>query len=215
MKTDITNSKNILERQKRIQQNKDTESPIIEELNKAGFSIHWISDLHYIGSKYYGALPILAKWLPLIDNTDVKESIVRVLSIPWATSSIANFLLQEFVNTANDIETLKWAIANALSIISDKTTLEPIIKLVKDKNHGHARQMLTIALGNIRDIRAEPVLIDLLDDEVCVGHALISLRKLKSKRALSKIAQLTEHSNPWIRKEAKKTILTLTKTSKG
>jgi HEAT repeat protein len=57
------------------------------------------------------------------------------------------------------------------------------------------------------------VLIDLLDDDEVVGHAIIALGKLKSKKAYPAIERFATHPKAWIRKEAKKALARIEKSS--
>jgi HEAT repeat protein len=66
--------------------------------------------------------------------------------------------------------------------------------------------MLAIALGNIKDSRAEQVLIPLLRDEEIAGHAIIALGKVGSRNACSAIESFLNHSVAWVRQEARKAL---------
>jgi len=154
------------QRQQVIEINRQASLPILVELAWAGFSLNSISDLYSERLNYRDAIPILLRWLPRVDNLDVKEAIVRALSVPWAKPSAASALIEEF-RKANDPRgaSIKWAIANALSIVADDSVFTEIVELVQDKGNGKAREMLAIALGNMKDSNAVRVLIDLLDDD--------------------------------------------------
>ena len=45
----------------------------------------------------------------------------------------------------------KWAIGAALWVVADDGVFEQVVELVQDKRHGKAREMLAVALGNMRD----------------------------------------------------------------
>ncbi len=182
-------------------------APVIADLAKAGFNVKWVSDLYYSRLNYKGAIPVLLKWLPQIDNLDVKESIIRALSVPWAKPKAAPALIAEFDKLPGPSNTgIKWAIGNALSIVADDSVFTEIVNLVSDRQHGQAREMLALSLGNMRDPRAQDVLIDLLDDEEVAGHAIMALGKLKSKKAYPKIEGFLDHPKAWVRKEAKRAL---------
>jgi hypothetical protein len=214
MKPNITLSPKEVERKKQMLLNYEASSPIINDLVQAGFNIERISDLFNQSLNYQDAIPILIFWLPKTDNIHVKESIVRALSVPWAKPMATKVLIDEFSKANPNAIAYKWAVANAISIVADDTSINCIVNLVKDKSHGKAREMLTLALGNMNDPYAEEVLLELLDDDICTGYAIKVLVKLRSTRSLSKINELTNHPIPWVRKEAKKAILILSRSIK-
>lgn len=182
------------------------EEPIINELSKIGFSISTVMDLLNSKKNYKSAIPILLNWLPKVENPYLKESIVRVLSVPWARGTIApHLMINEYRKAPND-SSLKWAIGNAISIIADESILEDIFELINDKSNGNAREMLVVSLGRMKLSQVESLLISLLHDEDLIGYSLIALRKLKSTNALPIVKSLESHPRTWVRNEAKKYI---------
>jgi hypothetical protein len=194
-------------RKELIKKNERAAAPVVSELIQTGFQIEGISDLFNKRYNYRYAIPILMKWLPRVENIYIKEEIVRALSVKWAKPDAGPLLVDEF-RKADDATSgaLKWAIANALSVVADESVMDDILELVQDRRHGSARQMLAIALGNIGDKRAEDMLIDMLDDEEVAGHAIMGLGKLKSKKARLKIEPFLLHTKTWVRREAKKAL---------
>jgi HEAT repeat protein len=184
-------------------------APLTAELLSAGFSVESLDALAR-SDKYRDAFPILVKWLPKITDLRVKESIVRALSVSWAKPYAVKALIAEFRKTPDSANRgLKWAIGNALEVLAGDEIFEDIVKLVQDKRHGIARQMLVMALGKMKNPNAVDVLIGLLGDDDVVGHALSSLKKLNAKRAYTHIIRLTNHPNSWVRKVAKQTLVRL------
>lgn len=194
-----------------IRNNREDAAPIINELLLAGIKVEWIADLYNKKINYKDSIQILINWLPRINNVKVKEDIVRALAVPWAKSIAVKVLISEFKNADADSFSLKWAIANTLSVVADDDAVGSIIEVIKDSSHGKSREMLVVALGNTKQKRAEDTLINLLKDEQLVGHALIGIRKLKSKKAYPHIGQFTNHETTWIRNEAKRAIAAIEK----
>jgi HEAT repeat protein len=191
-------------RQKRIEENNKVSKPIIVELSGIGFDVESISDLYNNHLFYISAIPLLLRWLPIIENHDVKEEIIRALSVPWAKGTNAqNLLVDEFRKSSLD-PLYQWAVGNGLSIIADQDILNDIIEMIQNKSYGKSREMLVLALGNIESPEAEQLLLELLNDEDLVGYSVMALGMLKSKKAYPMIEKLTSHPKPWIRKEAKK-----------
>ena len=202
------------QRQRIIAINRQASAPLLTDLAQAGFDLEWVSDLYSKKLNYKDAIPVLLQWLPRIENLDVKEDIVRALSVPWAKPVATRTLVSEFRKMQNESNTgIKWAIANALSVVADDSVFTEIVDLVGDPRHGKAREMLAFSLGNMKDPRSQDVLISLLDDDEVAGHAIVALGKLKSKKAYSAIKRFLTHPKTWIRKEAKKALARIDKSS--
>lgn len=178
--------------------------PVLKELGARGYRINTIGELVQGNTPYRSAVPILLHWLPRISDPQVKEDIVRTLSVPWAKPTAAPALIEEFRKA--DSAALQWAIANALAVVADDSVFEDLVRLVQDTGFGKAREMLALALGNMQDPRVVAVLMGLLADEQVVGHAVIALGKLRAHAARSRLEELTRHPTAWVRKEAKKAL---------
>lgn len=189
-------------------------APVLADLLQNGFAVNSIADLYAKKVDYKEAIPILLRWLPRVSNSAVKQSIVRALSVRWARPVAAAPLIKEF-STVSDPkgDGIKWAIANALSVVADDSVVESIVSLVRDKQHGKSREMLTLALANMRCETVLPALSDLLEDEQVAGHAVIALGKLKVKSARTLIEPFLQHRKAWIRKEARKSLTKIDKES--
>jgi hypothetical protein len=145
--------------EERMQQFALAAAPMMEELRKAGYDVRdspydLIDLFRRTRIPYTSAVPILVKWLPRVSRSDVKEGIVRALSVPWAKEA-ALPLLQEFRESpaATGGSGVKWAIGNALEVIADDTMFSDISSLVRDKRHGRDREMLVLALAKMKDTR--------------------------------------------------------------
>lgn len=199
-------------RQQIITANREASKPVLAELSQAGLEVEWISDLYNRGVDYRRAIPILLRWLPCVENPAVKEAIVRALSVPWAKHTKApTLLVEEFRRSKSDFG-LNWAIGNALSVVADDDVLNDIVGLIRDKRYGKAREMLVVALGNMKTPDVKNTLIDLLEDEDLAGYAIMALSKLKTKEARPAIERFLNHPKSWVRKEAKKALVKIDKT---
>jgi hypothetical protein len=178
--------------------------PVLRELGAKGFPVSTIGELRQSKAEYRAAVPILLHWLSRVSDPQVKEDIVRTLSVPWAKPDAAPALIEEFRKAES--EGIRWAIANGLEVTADDTVFGELARLVQDKGYGRAREMLVLALGNMQDPCAVTVLMALLDDEQMVGHAIMSLGKLKAPTARVRLKELTLHPTAWVRKEAKKAL---------
>ena len=115
-------------------------------------------------------------------------------------------LVDEFRSAPQSQNSYKWAVANGLAVVASDDAFEAIAELVQDRRHGTSRQMLAVALGNMRNPHAPGVLMELLKDEEVNGHAIIGLGKLRATAARIYIEPFLKHGKSWIRNEAKKAI---------
>jgi HEAT repeats len=185
--------------------------PIIDELKQIGLSFDSLDALRRSGTTYKVAIPVLLKWLPVVTDVHAKESIVRTLSVPWAKPVAAAPLIAEFQRIADSTSGLKWVIGNALAVTADESVLDAITALVRDRQNGKAREMLVIALGNMKGPHVVDLLVELLRDDEVAGHALVALGKQRAQAARPFIEQFLNHPKAWVRSEAKKAIAKLNK----
>ena len=186
-------------------------APVVEALCGAGFVVESVADLFNKKMDYRGAIPILVEWLPRVANPNVKESIVRALSVKWARPA-APLLMAEF-ERADDLTGvgLRWAIGNALEVLANDEIADGMIKVATDRRYGRAREMVVVGLGKLKDARVTDVLLGLLADDEVVGHAVMALGKLRVVTARSRIERFLDHPKPWVRKEAKKALARIDK----
>jgi HEAT repeat protein len=186
---------------------------LLGELAEAGFPVGSLTELRTSGQRYRAAVPVLLRWLPLVSDRNLKEDLVRALSVPWARPVAARPLLDEFdrVEMSDDPTGtgLRWAIGNALSIVADDSVFDELVRIVENRAFGKARQMVVIALGRSKRREAVPVLIGLLDDDDVSGHAVKALAKLRSHDARPALERMVNDPRSWVRKEAQKALAKL------
>jgi len=189
-----------------VTQNRADSASIMRDLAEDGFIYESLRDLRVSRIPYRAAVPTLMKWLRRTSNYDIKEEIVRALSVPWAGPEAMQHLVDEFRSAPQSQNSYKWAVANGLAVVASDDAFEAIAELVQDRRHGTSRQMLAVALGNMRNPHAPGVLMELLKDEEVNGHAIIGLGKLRATAARIYIEPFLKHGKSWIRNEAKKAI---------
>ena len=200
------------DRDAKIAASRRAAAPVLAELAQHGFQLEWVSDLFNKRLDYRRIIPILVKWLPLVNDRAVKSDIASALSTKWARPMATRTLIEEFKRAPETEELgLKWTLANALSEVADDTVFEEIAQLACEKRHGRAREMLAVALGNMKSPRAVKVLINLLDDEQVYGHALMALRKLAPVEAKDAVEQFVNHPKTWVRNEARRALAKIEK----
>ena len=182
-------------------------APVLADLAAAGFPVESVADLFNLKINYKRAIPVLLSWLPKVSDPAVKEDIIRAVSVEWARPAAARLLIREFDKPENATDaSLLWAIGNALAVVADDSVFNEIVRLITDRRLGKAREMLALALGNMKDPRASQILVDLLQDEEVAGHAVMALGNVKAKHARPAVERLLTHPKEWVRKEARKAL---------
>jgi len=180
---------------------------VLDDLRKIGIDVASLDELRTGGRIYAAAIPLLVSWLGKVDDDRVKEALVRTLSVPWASEEAEGPLIDLYLSLdTNKSHSLKWAIGNALSVISTGKYLDQLLEIVLDKRHGTTRQMIILGLANVFDDRSEGVLIDLLTDPEVAGHAIMALGKCGREKAAARLKPLSKYTTPWVRAEAKKAL---------
>lgn len=184
---------------------------VAAELQKAGIKVNGVYDLVNTRRSYKEVIPLLVRLLPSVKDDRIKEGVVRALAVKEAVGEhVSRAMIREFEAISPSAppseQALKWAIANTLSVVARDSVFEEIAALARDKQHGKAREMLAVALGNMKDPRAIDALVELLNDDEVAGHALIALGKLKAVKAKPAIERFLDHPKPWVRKEAERAL---------
>ncbi len=195
--------------------------PLLAELAQAGYRVKQISDLVNTRPKinYRTAVPILLRWLPKIQETHIKESIIRALAVPWDKQVVLPVLVAEFEREPpppegeEDPTSYRWTVGDALSYNADDRILDDVIRLALDRRYGQSRQMLGLALGRMKDPRAVDALIALLDDPGMVGYAAMGLNRARAARARPYLEPVLNHKERWIRTEAQRAIAKIDKAA--
>jgi HEAT repeat protein len=178
-----------------------------EELSKVGVLVNDIWDLVNTRLPYPSAVPVLLDFLKKgIDDSHMKEGVVRALAVKEAIGKASEILISEYNRISKDEIFVRWAIGNTIYTTITKDDIDSILAIVQDKTNGMSRQMFVAALGKVKSEKAENVLINSLDDDDVVPHALGALGRMKSKKAKDKISALTNHSRTLVRKEALKAL---------
>lgn len=184
---------------------------IAAELRAVGIKVDGVYDLVNSRRSYKEAIPVLVELLPTVQDTRIKEGVVRALAVKEAVGEdVARAMIREFEAidpSGPPVEQgLKWAIANTLSVVARDPVFEEVAALARDQRHGKAREMLAEALARMKDPRAVEVLVELLDDDEVVGHAVVALGKLKARAARPAIERFLDNPKAWIRKEAERAL---------
>ncbi|WP_185218131.1 hypothetical protein [Sphingobacterium mizutaii] len=153
---------------------------LIDELADLGIKINSIWDLVNSKSKYPKAIPVLMKYLPLVNYVRNKEGIVRALTVPEAKGLVVQLLVKEYMQLPIDKENLRWVIGNAVNATITESEVANIFPIVLNKENGLSRQMFVTALGKIKTDNVKNVLLQLSndDDKVIRDEAKKALKKV-------------------------------------
>jgi HEAT repeat protein len=176
---------------------------LLNDIRSKGVEISSINDLIKMDMSFKDLVPILLKHIQEIDDESDKQFLVRCLGVKGYTEATEQ-LITEFHKSENP--SYKWAIGNTLSIIQDRKHVHELIEIVKTKQHGRARQMIVIALGKMKVREAIPFLIELLSDEVVVGHVISALGYYKDPIVIQYLEPFKNHKVWWVKNEASKVI---------
>jgi len=181
---------------------------LLQEIREKGIEINNIDDLKKIDMSYSDIVPIILKYLLDIEDESDKDFLVRCLGVKgFRDASIP--LINEFYKSHNLF--YKWAIGNSLAIIQDDTIIDELVKIALEKEHGIARQMIVHGLGYFKEENVKLSLIELLDDEEVVGHAIFALSQTGDYSLIKYIRPFEDCKVNWIKKEASKAISRLNK----
>jgi hypothetical protein len=172
-------SERALERRRNRETYTRAAAPILKELSALGFDVQSIGDLRRRYDSYPSAIPTLVKWLPEVEDTYVKEDIVRTLWVPWAGREAARALLAEFEVADDDSRPgLRWVIGDALATVAGDEEFESVAQLARDRRFGSAREMLIDVLGKMQSPEARSVLRELSNDPEVADYARAALTAL-------------------------------------
>jgi hypothetical protein len=197
----------------RVNSTRVAAAPILPELDGLGYKLETLAQLRHLGRPWKSALPVLLRWLPLVEDKDIQEEIVRSLSVPWIGNQATQRLI-DLIRVAPSSSSLAWAIGNALSIVDVSGFEDQIISLCLDSKYSTARQMLVMSLPRFKDTQAENAALQLLNDEAVQMHAIIALGKMRSRRALPKLDVLLNDKKAPIRRVARKAIASISASEK-
>jgi HEAT repeat protein len=186
---------------------------VVSAIRQKGLVISSVWDLVHTADDHPDVVPVLVTMLSQTSDYDVKEGIVRALSLkafrPLAFEALISAIEDLFDDMSPAADTLKWAIGNALSAQATKPDGESLTSLLQREEAGGARQMIALAIGRIKHRAAIPVLIRLLKDPEVAGHAASALGKMNAHEAEVALRELAQRSKDYAKREAKKALARL------
>lgn len=179
-----------------------------EELLDAGIKVNTINDFLKTKDSYPEAIPVLIKHLFGNYRERVLETIIRALTVKEAKGKANKDLIRLYHEIPKERNNLRWSIGNAFVVIITKNDLEEVVKIIQDTSNGTSRHRFIEALGKIKSDRVENILIDLLNDSQyeIVANTILTLGKMKSKKAKDKIILFLDSRNKLIKENAVKAL---------
>ena len=114
---------------------------------------HSVWDLVNSKESYSAAIPILLKHLRRPYHPVIRDGIARALTVPETRGATAREILETLKREEKKEQTdglprgdVRWALANALTIVGDESMAEEIKSLIADSNYADVYNRLTDAL---------------------------------------------------------------------
>src|SRR5882672_7894730 len=99
------------------------EAPLIEALRQAGYEVTSVWDLVNSDQPYPGAIPVLCEFFKGSCHPVLREGIVRALTVPESRGVATTNLLTALMRSGErESPSVRWALANALTVVADKST---------------------------------------------------------------------------------------------
>jgi hypothetical protein len=155
------------------------EASMVDALRKVGITVKSVWDLVNSGAEYPKAIPVLVSHLMKTEYDPLtREGIARALTTTAAKKLAWDALVSAFQKEREKSSTsVKWPLANALAFHFDRSKVDMVADLVRDKRHGENRVALIEALARVRDPRVPLLLSELVDDPEVSSYAEQALRR--------------------------------------
>jgi hypothetical protein len=189
-----------------------TDRELVLELHEVGVSARSVWDLVNTDQPYGPAIPVLVSWLRSLRGVDVSqreyrglyEGVVRALTIKEARPLAAPpLLLEDFWRIDDD--SIRWTVGNALGVLADRSMVDDLLEIVRERRFGASRQMVVSALGRVGKGRPDVVdtLVDLLADDDLRLHGTAALGRLGATVARPRVEDLLHDDRAAVRKAAR------------
>ncbi len=152
------------------------EAPLVEELRKAGVSVGSVWDLVNTTNTHAQSLPVLLDHLQRSYPDAVREGIARAMAVPGAKFAwpvLVTLYRQETGRRTKD------GLAVAIANVADDETIDELVALAREVQHGESRLLLLNALERSSLPQARKALMDLGGDPALHKEVQRILRRLK------------------------------------
>lgn len=122
------------------------ETPLREELHRLGYPVKWVWDFVNAKQNYYvDAIPTLIDHLQRPYGDEIREGIARSLAMKEARGLVGAVLV-EVLNERGLGEQLRWALANTLATVADRSNHDGIKVLLARETNADVADRLNRAL---------------------------------------------------------------------
>ncbi len=185
---------------------------LMADLAAAGYPVDTPARLT---GKYVEAVPVLVDWLDRAQAVNIRQAVVRALSVPFARKLARDPLLAEFERVTDDDDPdglgLRWIVGSALEVLYTDSAYDAYVRLIEQPRFGPARQMLVHALRRSKRPEAVPLLLSLLNDPDVNGQATLALARIADPAAADGLRSMLDDRTPWVRNEAQKGLAKIAK----
>lgn len=127
------------------------QTPLLTDLASVGIKVDSVWDLVNAKWSYSAAIPILSAHLQRVHHPLLREGIARALTVPESRGIAGDVILSELQRPSDQFpHSVRWALANALTVVADETMADAIQRLIADNNYADVRERLTTALRKLR-----------------------------------------------------------------
>ena len=188
--------------------------PLFEkEIRDCGIKFETVSKIASFVHKYNNSLiPIAVKYYNLSKNrqSDNEQNYFLSFFCIKGLDSLVPMLLNDFTQPTTTNLT-RWFISDCLYHIRSMHYMDDYLKNVSDNKYGKNRQMIILLLGLLKDDRAIPILLNLLDDEDVTLHTIMALGNYKKEVFRCIFEKYAKSDNCVLRQNAIKAIKKLEK----
>ena len=129
---------------------KPEKDALLADLAAVGCRVSSVWDLVNSNSSYPEAIPVLCKHLQLARHETMREGIVRALTVKEACGIGGHLILAELKRPPEENpDNVRWVLANALTVVADKTMIEDIKTLLADPRYAEEHLILGKALKKL------------------------------------------------------------------
>ncbi len=186
----------------RVPDNLEAMRALDAELLQAGIPVPFAA-LHGCKVPYPEAIPVLLKHLALPYNSDIKDSILRTLAVPYAREIAFREIHRLLLLETAECDTLLFAYGIALEAIAAKKQIPELLSVARDPRLGHARFLVLNRLAKWRVPEAVDLARTCFNEPLGECRAIRCLRLLRSWSDRAEVEKRLHSTNADVRAEAK------------
>jgi HEAT repeat protein len=187
----------------------EEEAAIVADIVALGYPVHSLFELINSKIRYRTAIPVLLKWLEVVNGRYNRKSVVAALGRPWAGIEALDGLIRAFqIESGSEgwIEIDRWEVGDAIAYLWTDQRYDELVSLACDPRYGEARQMIVYGMRKSKRSSTVDVLLELLDDPDVSLHATEALAALVKKsddeRIRLGLVRMARDERQWIREAA-------------